>query len=943
MSSILEREFVLDDLQIFKEYDSSHFISNAKSALTSTAEPVNLNINFDYYSNAIRKSMSSLEKITLSSENIKSFLSRYNNLGRLDESNIFIKDIVPCNNIRFKPQYLRQYSDMIQGVIDKAVRGEVTNDDVIAYTTSTLSDKAQKQVVSCDFDYPMTAVDIVKKNTVGVIKADTNYIKTKVLPFVNNFSSIKEETLRSSDEIATAISNIEKDIKVMISAINKMKVNGVIDSDKLIKVNQISYNAIRGLMSTISYTSFMAIQKINNVINNATACNSIYTDLTNLYSDDNFIENAFDTTVLATDTNSLADALVHGDASAYINLSKQISEFYSGLPSVDNIELNDRSNPEEVAQEPYDKSAYEDIGKAYLEISAGLNIMASEGDEYLMVFDDIIKKSGFAIVLVERFRNQINKISDLSLYRGTENVSMNGAPDYHMKKRIISELNDYDDNMTAIAGIISNSYKKIEVLMDRYINKNNGEYTDVQTINELKVFLKDLKEQFQEMTKSVAANFYIRLTELAKIVESIDKQKEAVHINEVLDIDLSESAIDYVELAFLESVNDFEESSKEYFNALEASYFIEKELLLRGENIILEADDANTNGNTNNNNNQKNNTKVSVVDNSSDSAAKSGLGKIKAKIGLFIRNTVDRFMNFVGKSATKNTKWLATNKEELSNRSYNNVTVNILPYTNMSSDAIIEDIKKLRTNVQGLNAQTLNTCNDKNAVYQKLFPFISGGINESNGTLAEQITKYYKVGSAPLEVKPISNGQLKTEITTVMIPFCEQYPEQYKDRINKELTDLGKYADETLKAMGAAPADENQNQQPQQTQEPKQQQTQPATTDQNNNQTGQANATETKQESVSIFTEADENNSEPGLKDKVQWATEAIRYFTGSVLNAIRDRNADYLKVLSSLVPKTPVAPAQNTNTNNTETDNQDYNNTDETQTGTDNTATATA
>ena len=48
----------------------------------------------------------------------------------MDESNIFVKDIVPCNNIRFKPQYLRQYSDMIQGVIDKAVRGELSNDDV---------------------------------------------------------------------------------------------------------------------------------------------------------------------------------------------------------------------------------------------------------------------------------------------------------------------------------------------------------------------------------------------------------------------------------------------------------------------------------------------------------------------------------------------------------------------------------------------------------------------------------------------------------------------------------------------------------------------------------------------------------------------------------------------------------------------------------------------
>ena len=44
----LEREYVLGDVQIFHEFDTSHFISNAKSAITNKVEAVNMNMKFDY-------------------------------------------------------------------------------------------------------------------------------------------------------------------------------------------------------------------------------------------------------------------------------------------------------------------------------------------------------------------------------------------------------------------------------------------------------------------------------------------------------------------------------------------------------------------------------------------------------------------------------------------------------------------------------------------------------------------------------------------------------------------------------------------------------------------------------------------------------------------------------------------------------------------------------
>ena len=324
--------------------------------------------------------------------------------------------------------------------------------------------------------------------------------------------------------------------------------------------------------------------------------------------------------------------------------------------------------------------------------------------------------------------------------------------------------------------------------------------------------------------------------------------------------------MDMSECAFESILQDYEEDTKAYFTMLETAYYAEKSLALRGVKVIFEADDANTNNPTGNANNTNNDTKVSVVDNNKDQSTGSNLS---SKISDFIKNAIERFKEYINKSATKNGKWLQENKDELSNRSYNNVTVNILPYNNITPESIISDIGKLKSNVQAMTQQNILAIQDKNALYQKLFSFISGGIREDNGTLPEQFVKHYKVATGELKTVPVSNGALKTEITNVMIPYCENYIGQFKDQLEKALTDLSNAADTT----------------------------------------------------ISAYTEnTGENKNGPSIKEKSNWMKDAIKQFSGSILNACRDRNADYLKVLSSLAPKTPAKPVkpevQNTDNN---------------------------
>lgn len=877
----LEREYVMGDTQLFNEFDTSHFISNAKSAITNKVEAVNMNMKYDYYTSMLKKAINSFSLIKLDKETIRDFLMKFDTLSKLDNVENMVRDITYSDVTSFKPQYLAQYVSMVQVAIDRAVRGEISQEEIVRFISKDIVEKVERQVVKTTLPFGLQTKDLVKMDTTKYVKADTAYVKGKVLPFVSKYDQIKNDAVTEANAVMNAIQESEENVKAMLSVIEKIKASGNIDGTKVQLLNQISYNAIRGVMEVISYVSFMLIHKLNTISSNIIACNDLYTDISNMYADTNVSESAFDHNIFPTDIKSLAEGLLDGKSAAYESLANNIYEFHGTLPDSSNIENPADVNQinMEVDQHDYDKTAYENIIKAYMEISVGLDVISVEADEYLLIYDDIIKKSGFLIILEERFQNELREIQTVS-----DNTSD--------LVRLLAEVKDFGNNMESIAKVIYETYNKMKFLQNRYADNINGEYTDFETINELKIFLGGLEEQYKSMTEKVASACYDRIKSLGiKVSNARNNTNVTISANTIpietsSNLDFSEAFVDYNDFMFDAIMESYDEEHESYFDALQRSYFAEKELALRGVTAIFEADEPATTDttNTNANNANTNNTKVTVQDNSGQ--GKGFLGKLTSKVALFIRNTTDRFLEFIGKSSKKNLKWLQENKDELNRRSYNNVTVNILPYANIQPKQILDDIVKVQNNVKMMTLQTLQSLTNKDAVYSKLFPFITT-LKEANGPLSDQFTKYYKVGTGELQVKPISNGELKTAITTVMIPFCEDYLGQYKDLLDKNFTALGKAVDDTIASFN----------------------------------------TQTTTESVSIFTEADDQSAENkgnNAKDQVKWMQEAVKFFNGSVLNAVRDRNVDYLKVLSSLVPSTPTKPVASTDqTTNNNTDQQ--------------------
>ena len=128
-----------------------------------------------------------------------------------------------------------------------------------------------------------------------------------------------------------------------------------------------------------------------------------------------------------------------------------------------------------------------------------------------------------------------------------------------------------------------------------------------------------------------------------------------------------------------------------------------------------------------------------------------------------------------------------------------------------------------------------------------------------------------------MTVIAISNADLKSQVTGEMIPYCQKYSSEFSEQLQKALTDLAKATDNLSTKIGdpnVAPND-TQNQ-----------------------------------------------NTAGNMQQSIKWIGEGVNDLSKGVLNAVRHRNNDYLRALSSLKPNEPVANVRAT-TNPEENQNQ--------------------
>ena len=908
----IEREYVLGDLQVFREFDVSQFIIYSNSDVLKRVDKLDVKTNLKHYEKMLQKAIDEFEDIYIDKDSITEFLTKFNKISKLDEANIFERDIEYVDVSSIKPQYLKQYKEMLFNTMDQIIKNSIDVKKVDELVYSNIIPTVEKQCVKTNAGVGLSSKDYIKMSSAKYTTVNTLYVRNKLLPFVSKFPTIKANALSEANDTLTAIKEIIPDIKAAVKVVEKRSDDDTLSDIQKSSLKKLTYNGIRGLIDIISYITYMQVRKLNSISSNIYTCERIYYDVQNLYSDERDLAmEGFDMSFLPTDVNSLTTELLRGNADIYDTLAKNMYEYHAQLPTVDIIDqmadAEDNDPNLELDQENYNKTVYKDIYNVYLVIKDGIDFINDHTTDQLIVYDDVLDRAGFSIPLKEKWRSQLSSIENLDNYAPIVNALDDKSIDHALINNMLAELKAYGNNMNDIAGEILAAKTSIEKLRDRLDNKTSQDFTDVSTIDELSKFLSHLDDEFTDFTVDVASKFMLRLRKISNAIAKSVTYNDGYYANRINTEPMY--AQDFVDDAFESVVEEYVDETESIMKALQYYVYAEKIQDLTGGNVIFEApaDNQNTssttptvnNGNQNNNQNTKPSVNEGNANNTSNNAQVTNQGPSDAnlkqaisKVAEFIRKKIIEFSEYIDKQAKGTngkiggTQFLANNKDYLVNRSYNNVSVQLLPYSSVTTQSIIRDINKCTENINALKGKDLSSMTVQN-VQPMVFAFLKGiNYKEDLGT---QFTKYYKVGTNNLENTTYSNGELKSEVTTKMIPYCESYLGKYKDQLKTAMENLANAAD-SLKTTGLNSKGNT----------PMQPASQPKNNQPNNGQV-------VTKESAEAYLEATNTNQETVSS----WISSAVKYFTGAIMNASRDRYNDYMNVLSQLAKNNPANQAQ--------------------------------
>jgi hypothetical protein len=585
--------------------------------------------------------------------------------------------------------------------------------------------------------------------------------------------------------------------------------------------------------------------------------------------------------ITADDAYDIAEKLVDGKNDVFVELSNNIIEYHKGLISTQPQIAADVSGGDladymttMLAENRYETELYRDLIKVYIEIGNGLDIVAKNYDDRLLVFDDIVKKAGFSLTLNDRFHNDIKAISDLSMYGLTSLDLGSGGEKERIYSMILSEIADYPKLTESLAKVAKEVKIRVDYIEELFDDKRNTELAYSETMTELKTFLASFKDQYKELTTAIVKELYLRLKELAnKADECIDNVYASPENNYAENVDFCTEAV----LSTLEEIDCINDLVME---SLLKDYYSEREFKERGVRLVYE--------------------EVKVVDNNTDNttAQPTNTKLSRDKLDTLVKNVTEWFEKIIatmdeyfGRQQSTHTQFMAKAKDYLEKRSYANVQINILPYDKMDPNQVITDMNTVITNIGNMNANNLKNINTYEDLRSKLLTF---GIKfDQNSDERTVITNYYRVGNNKAEDVTYSNNEIRTLVVNHMIPYSESFYSSYqpnvKSQINKlrdAIVNISKtYVTESFNDIECQGNIFTEAEAPSQ---------QPAQQSSTNTQTTQTATT-----------------TGVSLQAKSSWITRCIQNYIGCVLNAIRDRNRDYFKALMALSPDQTKEPTQ--------------------------------
>ena len=751
-TSYLEKEFVYGNNQVFREHDMTGFVHSANMALNQNSDLL-YDFNFDYYITMIKKALGHLMPLSIDPGRVEAF-KRCEKDYRIDAAGGMIKELMNPDTIVLRPKYLNQMVDNVGITLDRASKGSVSKEEIKRYISADITDRVKRQMVRSDLPHNAPIKKMVRLGAPTMVPFTNKYISSYPYDFITSWVEIKKNMIKEANQVIASIESAKDTFLTYVSALNGLKAEVKWSSVDTENLYYISFNASRNLLEAVSYLAFMTIRKIGMVANNIVRSNMILDRINEVTMVNSMTEGVLDGLMVKSDSKSVGVKLCNGETDSFDEISHKIYEYHRGIyessPFDPQMGLDGQllTNLDvRLDQIEYDNTPYQKILDMYGIIQQGLGIISSNCDDYMIVMDDVIKKSGFTRELQDRFSGTVDAIDDITEYTSAVNISAGADPEMHVYYRMMREVRDYSDNMAGIAEMVSDAKSTLNQLIDRFDRNINTEYKNTLTISEAKNFLSSLNDQFETLTYSVAGKFMMRLKNIAVCLEKFDQSKS----RKLEDMGMTAEKTLFENSVFSTAYEAQEEITDLLFEAFIERYQLARSKEETGLTVLVQE------------------SKVSDI-----------ATKIKAVLIRWFEKVSAKLKGLINSSkAESDTDFIKNNKSALLEKSYSNASSKspIIEYEKLQpAENMTKDLKFVIKNTSSMNLKSdkLLSVTDEASAANILFGSRIPANVWEDGDASRNIAKYYKCGDYPENPVTLKNGEYKKAVEAA-IEYCEDF------------------------------------------------------------------------------------------------------------------------------------------------------------------------
>lgn len=921
----LPNTFLFEETEIMNEYDEANFVNNLNFYKEGVEKVLSVVITKDGESkiDMISSAMDHLKDICGDYKELVAFFEGIHDSTKLDDLPLATKVYNMSAIEKIRPQYLRQITTDISLAIDKFLKDKMSKREIEnIYLTDGYLLNCKKQLARTSIPYNLDPKDMTRYDCGVIVNINGEFIDSTIFPFLRNIPQFVKDLEVTAANTMSAIRYGYDEVEVYATVVDNLLKENKITVEQFRFLNKFLYKAIRNFMNAASYLTFIMLRKIGIVASNMTTYKELQIKILNYFPEGERVlhEHVMDGSFNDIDGDALVHSILLNDNSLFRSVIQTIvnrersdlSYVFGNCSNDDDHSIIDL----ELQNHPFKDVCYKNAIGIFRQLADSFDCIRANAKDSQIPFDDIINKCGLSDPLTSRFTSVIHDISNVKDYEYLigKDLSMED------KKRIyfmaLNELTGAEKLMDELSETICDTYNKYLELEEDLNQGDTLVFGNSETVKELLQFLDDFDAEYRQLVLAILQGFISRFKELQNTINTIEKELFVNPDVNNLQLESDDEVFDFGSY-MLESSSEINESINQIvFESLLREYYKERVYYETGMKVVYEAGLATsasaTNDGTNNNQNKSNNT-----NNNNQKSFKDQMEAIINAIRNFFTKSKDMLEGII-ENQSGNLTWLQNNREALINRNFTGMTFNVLPYEKyVSTDQILTDIQSLQTNVSNLNSNNISKYNTQRSLNSYLFKFMENNAG-STEDISEVANKYYKVKNAPLEVMPYKGGQAKA-LMPVMIDYCIAFYSSFSSDLLKRLDDLSKTTTDVLNKMSVIKesvvleADGDNN-------------------NQNGNQNNQQNQKNNTKPSVQKDTTGSSVRGNDGKKVEtdstytiIKWLNRSVQAFSSAVLNAARDRNYDYLKIIQAAAPRE--LKENNNQGNNNQNNQQEQNN----------------